>query len=80
MRLQALLRTKSIEAPIALSRRSYRRLKSSPFFAANSASVRMFFWRRSESRSIVVNMSSVEAGAVPKLAGPATSKYSMSFE
>jgi hypothetical protein len=34
-----------------------RRLKSSAFFAANSSSVRMFFWRRSARPSIVLRMS-----------------------
>ena len=35
-----------------------RRLKSSAFFATNSSSVRIFFWRNSARRSIVFIMSS----------------------
>jgi hypothetical protein len=40
-----------------------RRLKSSAFLDANSSSVRMFFWRSSATRSIVLTMSSTAGRA-----------------
>ena len=45
--------------PVSIAEADQRRLKSSAFLDANSSSVRMFFWRSSARRSIVLTMSSV---------------------
>ena len=60
--------------PVSIAEADQRRLKSSAFFAANSSSVRMFFWRSSARRSIVFTMSSIESnstgvGAATTIAG-----------
>jgi hypothetical protein len=60
--------------PVSIAEADQRRLKNSAFFAANSSSVRMFFWRSSARRSIVFTMSSIESdstgvGAATTIAG-----------